>query len=155
MSYQWKAGEGIADGFRRIAGEELDSAVDGLAHPEVRGVEATVHDVRKRCKKVRGLAESGDEMCRAIFQVQAHALGLFFDIMINTFDPDALIVGGGAIETGPDFQQWFVSEIRAGMPNQRDEQASIPIHIMPHGDTAGARGAAIEALNHARHAGLL
>ncbi len=56
MSYQWKAGEGIADGFRRIAGEELDSAVDGLAHPEVRGVEATVHDVRKRCKKVRGLA---------------------------------------------------------------------------------------------------
>ena len=30
---------------------------------------------------------------------QAHALGLFFDEMINTFDPDALIVGGGAIET--------------------------------------------------------
>lgn len=112
-------------------------------------------DIASAAKKVRGLAESGDEMCRAIFQVQAHALGLFFDIMINTFDPDALIVGGGAIETGPEFQQWFVSEIRAGMPNQRDEQASIPIHIMPHGDTAGARGAAIEALHHARHSGLL
>ena len=57
--------------------------------------------------------------------------------MVNTFDPDALIVGGGAIETGPEFQQWFVSEIRKGMPTQREEQADIPIFIMPNGDTAG------------------
>ena len=89
-----------------------------------------------------------------IFKVQAHALGLFFDEMINTFDPDALIVGGGAIETGADFQRWFVDEIRAGMPPQREEQADIPIYIMPNGDTAGARGAAIEALSFARHSGL-
>ena len=85
-------------------------------------------------------------MCREIFRVQAHALGLFFDEMINTFDPDALLVGGGAIETGEEFQQWFIGEIRAGMPPQREEQADIPIYIMPNGDTAGARGAAIQAL---------
>ena len=72
--------------------------------------------------------------------------------MINTFDPDALIVGGGAIETTPDFQQWFVDEIRKGMPLQRKEQADIPIHIMPNGDTAGARGAALDALAFARAA---
>jgi len=106
-------------------------------------------------KRVRGLAERGDPMCREIFRVQAHALGLFFDEMINTFDPDALIVGGGAIETDASFQQWFVSEIRAGMPVQRDEQADIPIHIMPNGDSAGARGAAIEALKLAREGGLI
>ena len=93
------------------------------------------------------MAERGDAMCRDIFRVQARALGLFFDEMINTFDPDALIVGGGAIETGELFQRWFVDEIRAGMPAQREEQADIPIHIMPNGDTAGARGAAIEALS--------
>ena len=29
-----------------------------------------------------------------------------------------------------------------GMPTQREEQADIPIHVMPNGDTAGARGAA-------------
>jgi len=74
--------------------------------------------------------------------------------MINTFDPDALIVGGGAIEASPEFQRWFVQEIRAGMPTQREEQAGIPIHIMPNGDTAGARGAAIEALSMARSGGL-
>ena len=53
-------------------------------------------------------------MCKEIFRVQAHALGLFFDEMINTFDPDALIVGGGVLETSPEFQQWFLAEIRAG-----------------------------------------
>jgi predicted NBD/HSP70 family sugar kinase len=112
-------------------------------------------DLRKAAKLVRGLAERGDPMCKEIFRVQAHALGLFFDEMVNTFDPDALIVGGGAIETGKDFQAWFLDEIRAGMPSQRAEQADIPIYIIPNGDTAGARGAAIEALQYARLNGLL
>lgn len=111
-------------------------------------------EIGKAAKLVRGMAERGDPLCREVFRVQAHALGLFFDEMINTFDPDALIVGGGAIETGLEFQQWFVDEIRRGMPGQRVEQASIPIYIMPHGDTAGARGAAIEALALARATGL-
>ncbi len=112
-------------------------------------------DISKAAKLVRGLAEKGDPMSKEIFRVQAHGLGLFFDEMINTFDPDALIVGGGAIETGAAFQKWFVDEIRAGMPVQREEQADIPIYIMPNGDTAGARGAAIEALKVAREGGLI
>lgn len=107
-------------------------------------------DLAQGAKRVRGLAERGDPMCRDIFRVQAHALGLFFDEMINTFDPDALIIGGGAIETGADFQRWFIEEIRAGMPPQRAEQADIPIYVMPDGDTAGSRGAAIQALSVAR-----
>jgi predicted NBD/HSP70 family sugar kinase len=112
-------------------------------------------DTHQAAKLVRGLAEKGDPMCKEIFRVQAHALGIFFDEMINTFDPDALVVGGGAIETTPEFQRWFIDEIHAGMPPQRAEQADIPIHIMPNGDTAGARGAAIEALQYARQHGLL
>ncbi len=103
-------------------------------------------DSREAAKRVRGLAERGDEMCRGIFQAQARALGLFFDQMVNLFDPDALIVGGGAIEASADFQAWFLSEIRAGMPVQREEQSDIPLRVMPNGDTAGARGAALEAL---------
>ena len=34
---------------------------------------------RTPAKRVRRLAERGDAMCRDIFRVQAHALGLFFD----------------------------------------------------------------------------
>jgi len=114
-----------------------------------------IGDLHKAAKLVRGMAEKGDALSRDVFRVQAHALGLFFDEMVNTFDPDALIVGGGAIETGEDFQKWFIAEIRNGMPRQREEQADIPIHIMPNGDTAGARGAAIEALKLAREGGLI
>ncbi|HTM14769.1 MAG TPA: ROK family protein [Bryobacteraceae bacterium] len=105
-----------------------------------------VADVHQAALAVRGRAERGDPMCREIFRVQARALGLFFDEMVNVFDPDGLIVGGGALETGKKFQDWFVDEIHAGMPIQREEQIDIPIHVMPDGDTAGARGAAIEAL---------
>ena len=112
-------------------------------------------EIAKAAKLVRGMAEKGDPLCRDVFRVQAHALGLFFDEMINTFDPDGLIIGGGAIETGVEFQRWFIGEVRAGMPAQRAEQIDIPIHIMPNGDTAGARGAAIESLQIARQAGLM
>ena len=111
-------------------------------------------DPHQAAKLVRGLADQGDPMCKEIFRVQAHGLGLFFDEMVNTFDPDALIVGGGALETSQEFQRWFMAEIRAGMPAQREEQAGIPIHVMPNGDTAGARGAALEALKLARQSGL-
>jgi glucokinase len=118
--------------------------------PRYPGHQLSALPIGEAAKLVRGRAESGDEMCRAIFRTQAHALGLFFDQMVNTFDPDALIVGGGALEASPEFQQWFVDEVRRGMPPQRAEQADIPIHVMPNGDTAGARGAAIEALRAVR-----
>jgi predicted NBD/HSP70 family sugar kinase len=123
--------------------------------PRYPGHELGQMEIGKAAKLVRGRAEKGDPLCRDIFRVQAHGMGLFFDEMINTFDPDALIIGGGALETGPEFQKWFLDETRAAMPVQREEQAGIPIYVMPNGDTAGARGAAIEALKEARQAGLL
>jgi len=123
--------------------------------PRFPGHELAKLDAHQAAKLVRGLADKGDALCKDIFRVQAHALGLFFDEMINTFDPDALIVGGGALEASKEFQHWFLHEIRAGMPPQREEQATIPIYVMPNGDTAGARGAAIEALKLARQSGLM
>ena len=123
--------------------------------PHYPGHELAKMDLHQAAKLVRGLADKGDALCKEVFRVQAHSLGLFFDEMVNTFDPDAFIVGGGALETSVEFQRWFVDEIRKAMPNQREEQAGIPIFVMPNGDTAGARGAAIEALNLARHSGLM
>ena len=102
-------------------------------------------DINAAAKLVRGMAEQGDPLCREIFRVQARALGLFFDEMVNVFDPDALIVGGGAVETSAEFRHWFIDEIRTGMPAQREEQGDLPIHVMPSGDSAGARGAALDA----------
>lgn len=118
--------------------------------PRYPGHELGKMDMGKAAKLVRGMAEKGDPLSRDVFRVQAHGMGLFFDQMINTFDPDAMVIGGGALETGPDFQKWFLAETRSAMPVQRVEQADIPIYVMPNGDTAGARGAAIEALKLAR-----
>ena len=121
--------------------------------PRYPGHDLAKVDLHQAAKLIRGLAEKGDPLSKEVFRVQAHALGLFFDEMVNTFDPDAFIVGGGALETGKQFQNWFIAEIRAAMPPQREEQAGIPIYVMPNGDTAGARGAAIEALKLAREGG--
>ena len=123
--------------------------------PRYAGHELAKLAPHQAAKLVRGLADEGDPLCRDVFRVQAHALGLFFDEMVNTFDPDAFIVGGGALEASKEFQQWFLNEIRVGMPSQREEQAGIPIYVIPNGDTAGARGAAIEALKLARQSGLM
>jgi predicted NBD/HSP70 family sugar kinase len=112
-------------------------------HPEH---ELAKMDIAKAAYAARGLAAKGDPLCRTIFKVQAHALGLFFDEMINTFDPDAFIIGGGVLEATEEFRQWFIGQIRAGMPAQREEQADIPIHVIPSGDCAGALGSAIAAL---------
>ncbi|MFP5277663.1 MAG: ROK family protein [Acidobacteriota bacterium] len=110
------------------------------------GHELCQMEIAKAAYSARGLAAKGDTLCRQVFKVQAHALGLFFDEMINTFDPDALIIGGGVLEATEEFKQWFIGQIRAGMPKQRVEQADIPIHVIPNGDCAGALGAAIGAL---------
>ena len=107
-------------------------------HP-LRGVEPA-----RAATSVRNLADQGDAMSRDIFRAQARALGLFLDQMVNLFDPDGFLIGGGALEASPAFQRWFLSEVRAGMPAQRAEQEPR-IELMPDGDTAGARGAALEA----------
>jgi glucokinase len=96
-------------------------------------------------RRVRGLADEGDPMSRDIFRVQARAVGLFFDQMVNLFDPDGFLIGGGVIEASRAFSEWFVAEVRAGMPVQREEQVTR-IELMPDGDSAGARGAALEAV---------
>ena len=104
MSYQWKADEGVADGFRRIAGEELEAAIAGLSDPGVRGIEPTVHDVRKRCKKVRGLARLVRPGLGASYQIingaardaaaqispirDAHAVLGSFDRLLASIDGD-------------------------------------------------------------------
>ena len=99
----------------------------------------------KAAVKVRNLADEGDAMSREIFRVQASALGLFLDQMVNLFDPDGFLIGGGALEASSAFRGWFLGEVRAAMPTQRAEQEPR-IELMPDGDTAGARGAALEAV---------
>ena len=100
--------------------------------------------IKDAAKKVRGFAENGDEMSRAIFRAQAWALGAHIDQMINVFDPDAVFIGGGVVEASEELRHWYLTKIRESIPF-RDEQAELEIEIVPDGDKAGARGAAVFA----------
>ncbi len=54
MSYKLKRSEAIQAGVRRIATQQIDLAISEIDDASV-DLHATVHQVRKRCKKLRGL----------------------------------------------------------------------------------------------------
>lgn len=52
--YHLTAGEPVADGVRAVAKDQLDRALGSIDDPEL-DLHASVHEARKRCKKVRAL----------------------------------------------------------------------------------------------------
>ncbi len=97
-------------------------------------------------KKVRGLAEAGDEMALAIFRQQAQALGRLFTIAANFTDPHAFFVGGGVVESALHFREWFLDEVRISTTLRAEQLSIVEFAVVPERDMAGARGAALAAL---------
>ncbi len=62
---------------------------------------------------MRSYGERGDEMARRLFDQQAMAIGRLFTIAANFTDPDAYFIGGGVIETTPEFRDWFLDRVVA------------------------------------------
>jgi len=107
---------------------------------------ASVGSLDKAAKLVRGYGESGDPMALKIFRQQAIALGRLFTIAANFTDPDTYFLGGGVVETAPQFREWFLATVREHT-GLREEQARVAsFALVPHLDMAGARGAAVAAL---------
>jgi predicted NBD/HSP70 family sugar kinase len=97
-------------------------------------------------RRVRGYGERGDELALKIFEQQAMALGRLFTIAANFTDPTAYFVGGGVVEAEPHFREWFLAMVREHTI-LRTEQAKVAMFaLVPDLDMAGARGAAIAAL---------
>jgi predicted NBD/HSP70 family sugar kinase len=97
-------------------------------------------------RRVRGLAEQGDEMALRIFGQQAKALGWLFSIAANYSDPHAYFVGGGVLEAAPHFRGWFVEEVSRHTQLRVEQQQAAELVVVPGLDSAGARGSAIAAL---------
>ncbi|HZU79633.1 MAG TPA: ROK family protein [Acidimicrobiales bacterium] len=108
--------------------------------------------VADAARAVRGLGERGDAMARAIFGQQAKALGRLFTIVARVLDPEAYFVGGGVVEAGASFRDWFMAEVRANTDLYPDQSGNVTFGLVPDLDMAGARGAALAA---AEEAGLL
>src|SRR6185436_14551780 len=89
---------------------------------------------------VRSHAEKKDAMSLKIFEQQAKAIGRLFTIAANFTDPSAYFVGGGVVETVPEFRDWFLDKVRENTV-LREEQARVArFAIVADLDMAGARG---------------
>ncbi|MFI5184433.1 MAG: ROK family protein [Vicinamibacteria bacterium] len=107
---------------------------------------AKEESVAKAAKLVRGYGEAKDPMATKIFEQQAMAIGRLFTIAANFTDPSAYFVGGGVVEAAPEFRDWFLATVRANV-SLRDEQVhAARFALVPDRDMAGARGAALAAL---------
>ena len=110
---------------------------------------AEAGSLAQAAKLVRSYGEKGDPMARRIFAQQAMAIGRLFTIAANFTDPAAYFVGGGVVETAPEFREWFMARVRENTV-LREEQARVArFALVPDLDMAGARGSALAALEHA------
>jgi len=97
-------------------------------------------------KLVRSYAEKNDPMALDILNQQAIALGRLFTIIANFTDPAAYFLGGGAVETTPQLQDWFLDAVRANTVLREEQRRLTTLTLVPDLDMAGARGSAIAAL---------
>ncbi len=102
--------------------------------------------VAKAAKLVRAFGEEGDAMALAIFEQQAKAVGRLFTIAANFTDPDAYFLGGGVVEAAPHFREWFLAKVREHTALKEEQARASRLEVVPDLDMAGARGAAIAAL---------
>jgi len=106
---------------------------------------AAAGPLAKAAKLVRGYGEAGDPLALEIFEQQAKAVGRLFTIAANFTDPDVYFLGGGVVQAGQHFRDWFLGRVREHTM-LRDEQASAAsVALVPDLDMAGARGSAIAA----------
>ncbi|MDT5037636.1 MAG: glucokinase [Micromonosporaceae bacterium] len=101
----------------------------------------------KAAKMVRGYGEAGDEMALKVFEQQAMALGRLFTVAANFTDPSAYFIGGGVVEAEPTFREWFLATVRENTVLRTEQAAVAQFALVPDRDMAGARGAAIAALD--------
>lgn len=97
-------------------------------------------------KQLRSYGEKEDPLALAVFGQQAKAIGKLFTIAANFTDPDAYLLGGGVVEASPKFRQWFLNTVRESTELRAEQQAAATFALVADLDMAGARGAAVAAL---------
>jgi glucokinase len=105
-----------------------------------------VEPVSEAAKLVRAYGERGDPLALEIFEQQAMALGRLFTIAANFTDPDAYFLGGGVVEAAAPFREWFLAKVREHTALRAEQSRVATFALVPDRDMAGARGAAIAAL---------
>jgi glucokinase len=130
------SGSAIGREGRRVAEEQPDSPL-GLrlaADKEISG------------GLVTELAHDGDPLAREILDEVGQRLGYGLVGLVNTFNPEVIVIGGGAVRGG----DMLLEPARAVVAERALEPARELVRIMPahYGDEAGMMGAALLAFDH-------
>lgn len=140
MAYQFSPhDESVRSGLRRIAREQINKAVAEIDDAKLPPAE-TIHQVRKRCKKLRGLIRLVQPAFDAYAQENARirdAARLLSgarddDVLIETFD--ALVAGEAAAEERGD-----LAGVRERLTARRDANRRRPDAGEPRADERLAR----------------
>jgi glucokinase len=128
------SGNAIGREGRRVAEDRPDSALGRrlAAEQEISGGIVTE------------MAHDGDELAREVLAVVGERLGYGLVGLVNTFNPEVIVIGGGAARGGElllEPARRVVEE--RGLPPAREGLRILPAH---YGDEAGMMGAALMAL---------
>jgi predicted NBD/HSP70 family sugar kinase len=137
--------DGDAESFASLTGIEKNLLPYWLARYPGHEL-GKAESIAKAAKLVRAYGENGDEMALKIFEQQAKAIGRLFTIAANFTDPDAYFLGGGVVEAASHFREWFLATVRENTALREEQVRASRFEMVPHLDMAGARGAAIAAL---------
>jgi glucokinase len=133
--------EAVASGTA-IGREGLIAAEE---EPESELGEALAGDLKITGALVTTLALGGDEVSRMVIGHVGRLLGVGLSSISNVFNPEVIVVGGGAMAAGDLLLEPAREELRArGLPPNRDQVRVVPAKFGPE---AGMLGAAVMALD--------
>jgi glucokinase len=94
----------------------------------------------ENCEAVLAAAKAGDKTAAEVVRTGAEALGVSVAWLVNTLDPEAVIVGGGLGVAGGPYWEHFVESTRRHIWS--GEARALPIRMASLGAQAGMIGAA-------------
>lgn len=93
----------------------------------------------KNAEEIIGLMRTGDSDANQVFEMHIDILACSLASMINVYDPDAIVFGGGLSQVAELYQQ-----LPAQLEHYMLSTISIPKLLPPrYGDSSGVRGAAM------------
>jgi glucokinase len=129
------SGTAIGREGKLAASQEPDSA---LSHATEDGLEITGH-------LVTDLAHEGDELARMVLGHVGRKLGIGLASIVNIFDPEVIVLGGGAMEAGDLLLEPAREEMhRRALPPIRER---VEVVRAKFGQEAGMLGAALLAFD--------
>ncbi len=94
-------------------------------------------------------AESGDTVALSVVDLAIDNIGIGLSGLLNIFDPEALVIGGGVVEgLRGQFKRISDSVLAHSLPHYRDK-GSVPLSVTTLGEDVSIVGAAVLAFRRA------